>query len=122
MVVTDGSYTRELHPNICSTAFMFECSKGCVKLVGSSPKHTMSANVYREELLGLMAIHLVLLSVNKINPTLQGLADIFSDCLGALDRVEYLPPHQMHCQWLYRNVYLHDSVSGAIDSQRKEEI
>ena len=28
MAVTDGSHIRELHPNICSAAFMFECSKG----------------------------------------------------------------------------------------------
>ena len=27
-----------------------------------------------------------------------------------------------HGQWLYRNVHVHDSVSGAIASQRKEEI
>ena len=28
MAVTDGSYVRELHPNICSATFMFECPKG----------------------------------------------------------------------------------------------
>ena len=33
MVVTDGLYIRELHPNICSAAFMFQCSKGRGKLV-----------------------------------------------------------------------------------------
>ena len=93
--VTDGSYIKELHPNICSAAFMFECSKGRGKLVGSFPEQTMSANAYRGELLGLMAIHLILLSVNKINPTIQGSVQIFSDCLGALDRVEYLPPHRI---------------------------
>ena len=37
MAVTDGSYIKELHPNICSAAFMFECSKGRGKLVGSFP-------------------------------------------------------------------------------------
>ena len=28
----------------------------------------------------------------------------------------------MHGKWLYRNVHVHDSVSGAIALQRKEEI
>ena len=44
MAVTDGLYIRELHPNIYSAAFMFECSKGRGKLVGSFPEHTLSAN------------------------------------------------------------------------------
>ena len=58
MSVTDGSYIRELHPNICSAAFMFECSKGQGKLVGLFPEKTLLANAYRWELLGLMAIFL----------------------------------------------------------------
>ena len=87
MAVTDGLYIREWNPNICLAAFMFECSKGRGRLVGSFPEQTLSTNAYRGELLGLMAIHLILLSINKINPTLQGLVKISSDCPGALDRV-----------------------------------
>ena len=39
-----------------------------------------------------MAIHLILLSVNKIHPMLKGRVEIVSDCLEALNRVSYLPP------------------------------
>jgi hypothetical protein len=58
------------------------------------------ANAYRGELLGLMAIHLLLLSVNKIYPTLKGRVEIVSDCFRALNRVSYLPPYRIptRCQ------------------------
>ena len=38
-----------------------------------------------------MAIHLILLAVNKFNTTLQGRAQIDSDCLGALGTMATLP-------------------------------
>jgi hypothetical protein len=53
------------------------------------------ANAYQGELFGLMAIHLLLLSMNKIYPTLKGSVEILSDCLGALNRVSYLPPYRI---------------------------
>ena len=28
VVVTDGSYIRQLYPNLCSAAFVIECAKG----------------------------------------------------------------------------------------------
>jgi hypothetical protein len=39
-----------------------------------------------------MAIHLIKLAINKINPDLAGSVHIFSDCLGALHKVKDLPP------------------------------
>jgi hypothetical protein len=47
-----------------------------------------------------MAIHLILPSVNKIHPMLKGRVEIISDCLGALNRVLYLPPYRipLRCQ------------------------
>jgi hypothetical protein len=46
-----------------------------------------------------MAIHLILLAANKVNPTLIGSAAIHSDCLDALEKVADLPPKQIpsHC-------------------------
>jgi hypothetical protein len=84
VAVTDGLYTRKLYPNLCSTAFMLECTKGQGQMIGSFSKSLMVANVYRGELLGLMAIHLILLSINKINCNLSGGMEIVSDCLRAL--------------------------------------
>lgn len=42
-----------------------------------------------------MAIHLILLAANTIQPTLTGTVRIFSDCLGALGRVTTLPPTRL---------------------------
>ena len=95
MAVTDGSYIRERYPNINSACFVFVCTKGRGRLIGSFPEQTLAACAYRGELLGLLAIHLILLSVNKIQPTLQGSVHIYSDCLGALNKVKHLPPHRI---------------------------
>ena len=54
VAVTDGSYMRELYPNVCSTAFILECTDGTGRLIGSFPETTVSANAYQGELLGLM--------------------------------------------------------------------
>jgi hypothetical protein len=42
-----------------------------------------------------MAFHLILLSVNEVNQDLTGSVEIFSDCLGALDKVQNLPPSRI---------------------------
>ncbi len=91
--VTDGSYIQEIYPNLCSTAFVLKCSKGRGRVMGSFLEALLAANAYRGELLGLMAIYLILLSINKIKPTLLGSVEVASDRLDALKRVNYLPPH-----------------------------
>jgi hypothetical protein len=95
VAVTDGSYIREIYPNLCSAAFVMECSKGRGRIVGSLSEVLSAANAYRGELLGLMAIHLILLSVNKLHRNLSGSVEVVSDCLGALKRVTNLPPYRI---------------------------
>ncbi len=90
VAVTDGLYMKELYPYLNSAAFVLECSKGRGRLVGSFVEHTPNAGSYRGELLGLMAIHLILWGVNEVRQGLQGLVHIPSDCLGALNKVENL--------------------------------
>jgi hypothetical protein len=65
------------------------------QLVGSFAERSEGANAYRGELLGLMALHLILLAVNTVRPDLQGTVVLHSDCLGALSRVKTLPPGRM---------------------------
>ena len=91
MAVTDGSFIRELYPNLCSACFVLECTEGGGKLIGSFAEKSKSANTYRGELLGLMAVHLLLLSVNWAKPGLSGECTIYSDCLGGLKKVAELP-------------------------------
>lgn len=90
VAVTDGSYIREIYPNLCPAAFVMECSKGRGRIVGSLSEALSVANAYRGELLGLLAIHLILLSVNKLHRDLSGSVEVVSDCLGALKRVTNL--------------------------------
>jgi hypothetical protein len=68
LTITDGSYMKELYPNLNSAAFVFECTKGRGHLMGSFVKHTGDTCSYCGELLGLVAIYLILLAFNKCNP------------------------------------------------------
>ena len=95
IAVTDGSYMKENYPNLNSAAFVFECSKGRGRLMGSFTEFTPDAGSYRGELLGLMAIHLILLAVNDYHKGISGSVHIWSDCLGALEKVEKLPPYRI---------------------------
>jgi hypothetical protein len=95
VAVKDGSYIRQLHPNLCTAAFVLECAKGCGKFIGSFSESTLAANTYIGGLLGLMAIHLLLVSVNRVHNTLVGSGEVVSHCLGALKRVVHLPPYQI---------------------------
>jgi hypothetical protein len=87
------SYMQELYPYVNSCAFIMECTQGHVHVTGAFSAQRIAACSYRGELLGLMAIHLIPLSVNRIAPTLTSLVHIYSDCLGALDKIQNLPPH-----------------------------
>jgi hypothetical protein len=91
VAVRDGSYIRQLHPNLCLVAFVLECAKGRGKITRSFSESTLAANA-RGELLGLMAIHLLLVSVNIGHNILVGSEEVVSDCLGGLKPVVHLPP------------------------------
>ena len=88
VAVTDGSYIRALYPNMNSCVFILECLQRRGHLMGDFSKQMMAVCSYQGELLGLMAIHLILLSISKITPDRMGSAHIFSNCLGALDKSE----------------------------------
>jgi hypothetical protein len=92
---TDGSYIKEHYPDPCSAAFILECkcSGGCV--VRAFPNASIEDNTFHRELLGLMAVHLLLLAVNTVSPGLTGLVRVYSDCLGALSRKAELPPFRV---------------------------
>jgi hypothetical protein len=114
VAVTDGSYMQALYPNMNSCAFILECLQGRGRLTGAFSEQTMVPCSYQGEPLGLMAIHLILLSINKITPDLMGLAHIFSDCLGTLDKIRNLPPHHIPSKCRHsvvlKNVMLHCSL------------
>ena len=72
VAVTDGSYIRELYPHLCSAAFILECLEGKELIVGSFAETSSAASAYQGELLGLLAIHLILLAAKKVQQDLGG--------------------------------------------------
>ena len=111
MAVTDGSYMPEVTTEACSAAFIIECSQGRGTLTGSFVEQSINANAYRGEIMGLMAIHLILDGINRLNPTLSGEAQLFSDCLGAIDKVEHIPtpriPARCKHSDVLKNIMIH---------------
>ena len=102
--VTDGSYMREMYPHVSSAAFILECSEGTRRVIVCFSETSTHANAYRGELMGLMAIHLILKAADKVWPGLNGRARIYSDCLGALRKVANLPPHKIPRRCLHANI------------------
>jgi hypothetical protein len=107
-------YMKELFPNMNSCAFIFECRREGGRLTGAFPEQSIASCAYRGELLGLLAIHLILLSVNRVTRNLPGSVHIYSDCLGALDKVKNLPPHRIlskcHHLDVLKNIMIHCST------------
>ena len=100
VAVVDGSYTRQMYPYLCAAAFVLECKKGRGRIIRSFLEESIAANAYRGELLGIMAVHLILVSVNRLNSLLAGSVEVVSDCLGVLSSVVNLPPYRIpsHCK------------------------
>ena len=99
VAVTNGLYMKDMHPTLNSAAF-----KGRGRLWGSFVEHNIDAGSYRGELPGLMAIHLILKAINVVSPNLRGLVRILSDCLGALKKVEDLPPYRIPTQCSHSDI------------------
>ena len=91
VAVTDGSYIKELFPDVCSAPLVLECSRDRGTIVRSFDEQSSVACAYRVELLGLVAIHLILLAANRLRPEISGLVAVFSDCLGTIRHVADLP-------------------------------
>jgi hypothetical protein len=104
IAVTEGLYMKDLYSNIHSAAVVLECSKGCRRVWCSFPEVSQVACSYSGELVGLMAIHLILLAINKINPDLAGMVHIFLDCLAALNKVKDLPPSRVPLSYVHSDV------------------
>jgi hypothetical protein len=104
IAVMDGSYIRGLFPNLCLAAFILEWSKGQGRILGMFLEALLVANAHRGELCDLMAIHLILLSINKLHSDLSGKVETVLDCLGALKRVTYLPPNRIPSRCCHSNI------------------
>jgi hypothetical protein len=95
---------KYLFLTIHSTALVLECQKGRGRLWCSFPKASTTAWSHSGELVSVMAIHLILLAIDETYPALQGSIHIYSDCLGALDKVRNLPPARFRANWAHSDV------------------
>ena len=78
--------------------------KGQGHLIGLFSVSLRVANAYQGELLGLMAVHLILLSADRIHGSLAGSVEVVSNCLGALQRVTDLPAYQIPTRCKHSNI------------------
>jgi len=82
-------------------------------LIGAFSEQTMVAS-YHGEFLGLLTIYLILLSIYTVNPNLLGSVYIYSNCLGALDKVKNLPPYRIPSKCRHsdvlKNIMIHCSA------------
>jgi hypothetical protein len=51
VVVTDGSYIKQVYLELFANAFIMECSRGCERMMGSFAEDSSSANAYGGEML-----------------------------------------------------------------------
>jgi hypothetical protein len=93
VAVTDRSFIKQIYLHLCLAAFILECLRGRERIIGLFKEALKVANAYRGELLGLMAIHLILVSMNRLHKSLSGKAKVVSNCLGSLGWVVHLPPY-----------------------------
>lgn len=104
VAVTDGSYMDGVDSTVCSAAFIFECQKKRGRITGSFCEQSSVACSYRGELLGLLAIHLILASVCTANEGFQGAVEIYSDCKAALWTLENLPPTSIPARFRHADI------------------
>jgi hypothetical protein len=104
IAVTNGSYIKDLYPNIHSATVVLECTKGWGRVWCSFLEVLKVACSYHGELVRLIVIHLILLAINEVNLGLKGSVHIFFNCLGALDRVKNLPPFRIPSSLAHSNV------------------
>ena len=61
--VTDGSYNKKVAPDVSGAGWLVYCTKRSKKLFGSFYERSPQAGSYRAELLGLLAVHTVILAM-----------------------------------------------------------
>ncbi len=82
--VTDGSYIKELAPDVCGSAWVLFCAETNKWINGEFAEQSPGADSYRGEQLGMLAIHLLLLAIEEHYATALRDARIFCDNKGSI--------------------------------------
>ncbi len=65
ILATDGSYSRTKGPHVSGAGWVIACRKTHKLLKGSFHENSRDASPYRRELLGLVALHTIILQISK---------------------------------------------------------
>ena len=82
--VTDGSYMKDKAANICSAGWVMACKQTKRHISGTLVEHSESADSYRGECLGMLAIRLFLLAVEEYYGVITDGNKVCCDNKGAL--------------------------------------
>ena len=82
--VTDGSYFKREAPDVCSTGWIIAGQRTKLQIGGTLTEISPSADSYRGEMLGMLAIRLFLLAVEEYYGAVTTSNDICYDNKGAL--------------------------------------
>ena len=63
--VTDGSYSMEKAPDICGAGWVIYCTAARRRISARLVERSNSASAYRGELLGMLAIHVILFAIEE---------------------------------------------------------
>lgn len=122
IAATDGSYMRHLAPDTCASAFILECTAGSGRFTGTFATSGPTSNAYRGELLGLLAVNLVLWSVAAATPDLHGVVPVYCNCQGAIRRIQDIPQSRLPTKTkhadILKMILLHSSSSTVTPDYR----
>ena len=83
---TDGSYIKEIAVDVCGAAWILYCEETGKSLKGEFTEQSRWADSYRGEQLGMLAIHIILLTVEEHFGESLSNANIFCDNLGTIHK------------------------------------
>jgi hypothetical protein len=86
ILATNGSYSWTCQPDICSAGWEIACRKSRKILNGSFYKISSKASAYRGELLGLVALHTLILHVCQYYHLMLAQGKIICDSKSALNK------------------------------------
>ena len=84
VTITDGSYNRDMPPNIFGAGWIIYCFWTGKQVMGNFYEVSTSADSYHSELLGLLALHIFLWNVEQHYSLASSPTQIWCDNLGAL--------------------------------------
>ena len=82
--VTDGSYKKDIAPDVSGAGWVIHCTQSKLKLKGSFYERSPDTGSYRGELMGLTALHLMILALEQFYRIPAAKTKVCCDSEGAL--------------------------------------